>query len=324
MTTHVSSGDYQQAKMCAHKAMLLAIILSLFATAMVFILGEVLVTWLTPDPTLQKMMFELLPMVGFGQLIMAFCAVCWSILGSQGRYHVATFSRLATTWLFIVPFSAIFVYGGKFNLLGLISSLVLGGALRGVSNAYLIFRSDWKELCLEQSTVNTERLKRKADDNRPTNKEIPSASDASINAKLPKDSHDSTLKRIEQSPEAVKQPMDAVKQQVAKPKLGKKLPLESPGVPIDEETGFSQDADDTSSRPGMVIDTSTISAGISSCTSVGGVEDKWEASGSESDDDESDSEGEPNNDMLLSYFPIFNTNGQATTQEKSASGWGFF
>jgi hypothetical protein len=150
----MSNGAPKQAKNTAYKAMLLAVITSLIGTSFILILGKVLVTWLSPDPTLQKMMYEVLPLLGFGNIALSFGATCQAVLGSQGRHRLATFIKLLTTWIFVVPFAVIMVYGANFNLLGIAGSLLIGYSLRGGSNAFLIFSSDWTEQ-LEQLSRNT-------------------------------------------------------------------------------------------------------------------------------------------------------------------------
>ena len=42
-------------------------ILAVLFQGVVFILAMWIPSWLTPDPTLQKMLFDIIPLIGFGQ-----------------------------------------------------------------------------------------------------------------------------------------------------------------------------------------------------------------------------------------------------------------
>ena len=78
------------AKFCAFKAMYLGVMVSVFVTTLLFILSPYIPGWLSPDPTLQRMVFDVIPLIGFGQVIMSVGAVSWNIIGAQGRMHLAT------------------------------------------------------------------------------------------------------------------------------------------------------------------------------------------------------------------------------------------
>jgi Na+-driven multidrug efflux pump len=54
--------------MVANKVLYLGIVVAFFATAILLILSEYLPVWLTPDPTLQRMLLDLIPLMGFGQI----------------------------------------------------------------------------------------------------------------------------------------------------------------------------------------------------------------------------------------------------------------
>jgi hypothetical protein len=142
----MGAGQPRTAKIAAYKAIYLGIVVAVFSTSILFIVAEYLPVWLTPDPTLQRIIFELLPLMGFGQILMVVGTVCWGIIGAQGRVRLATTIEFIASWIIVIPISTLFVYAFNFNLLGLVAALVLGYTVGGLANAYLILRSDWGAL----------------------------------------------------------------------------------------------------------------------------------------------------------------------------------
>jgi hypothetical protein len=140
----MGAGEAQSAKLASYKAIYLGIVVAVFSTALLFIFAPYVPAWLTPDPTLQGMIFDLLPLIGFGQILMVPGLISWSIIAAQGRARLATTIEFVTSWLIVVPISAIFVYMYNYNLIGLVAALIVGYTLGGISIAYLILRSDWE------------------------------------------------------------------------------------------------------------------------------------------------------------------------------------
>ena len=323
VSEHLNNGSPKLAKTSAHKAMLLAIVVSLIITSLMYSLGRILVTWLSPDPTLQRMMYEVLPLLGLGQIVMAFCATCWSVLGSQGRHRIATAMKLLTTWVFVIPFAVILVYGANFNLLGLIAAMVLGCTLRGATNAYLIFSSDWDSLVDDEPSGEEDVEQDYHEIAEKGMLRLPPIS--SVVKSYPKEDPEEILPKVE--PEEVRnvtsdagskqyeQILDVTSDVESKVSLPNgqadineiveesstssslerqdTVGADTGGAPppppdnlIDNEDG----AEDPTGRAGMIIDTDTITVQVSSDSSLGGVEDRWvvescstESSGGDSD-----------------------------------------
>ena len=353
----MNNGSPKLAQSSAHKAMLLAIVVSLIITSLVYILGEILVTWLSPDPTLQRMMYDVLPLLGFGQTVLAFCATCWSVLGSQGRHQIATVTKLLTTWVLVIPFAVILVYVANFNLLSLVAALVMGCTLRGVSSAYLIFTSNWDNLAVDMSgeatmlvkqeiiqdehdavekgivqkmsksfteqsasITKSERISKDCDTNTKPVRILDNCHDAEstdIESKLSEPSRDANLNEVEEC--------SAVCSKEQEDTVG----ADTGGAPplVLQLDGNGDEVVDTSGRPGMMIDTETVTATVSSCsTSLGGVEDRWiveSVSGSSdaSDSTHSSSSASPSqndDDRPFGLGPIMDAAAAAATS------WGLF
>jgi hypothetical protein len=140
----MGAGKAQTGKLAAYKSIYLGIVVAVYSTALLFIAAPYIPGWLTPDPTLQGMIFELLPLIGFGQILMVPGLISWSVIAAQGRARLATTLEFITSWLIVIPISAVFVYVYNYNLLGLVAALVFGYTAGGMAIAYLILRSDWE------------------------------------------------------------------------------------------------------------------------------------------------------------------------------------
>jgi hypothetical protein len=143
---HMGNGRPDRAKSCAYKCILLGFQIAVFSTGLLYILAEYIPKWITPDPTLQKLMFDVIPLIGIGQIAMNLGILSWSVIGAQGRYRLATGIEFVASWFVVMPMSAIVVYKLRFNLQGLVGAVVLGYALSGATNLYIVLRSDWKKL----------------------------------------------------------------------------------------------------------------------------------------------------------------------------------
>jgi Na+-driven multidrug efflux pump len=153
---HLGANNPEQARLAAYKAIFLGALSSLFATSILFLIGEDLVRWLTPDPTLQRLMVELLPLVGIGQVAMTTGIVSWAIIGAQGRYRLSTGMQFIGSWGVTIPLSAFFTYGLKINLQGLAAALCIGYTMAGTGNTYILIRSQWARLATIISAENAE------------------------------------------------------------------------------------------------------------------------------------------------------------------------
>jgi len=144
----MGAGEMTLAKSSAYKGMYLAIVSSVYGTAGLFLMSGHLPGWITPDPTIQHMIFETLPLIGFGQILMSVGMVCWNIIGAQGpeRLRLATIIEFISSWILVVPMASVMIYGYNFNLMGLVGPLVLGYTVGCVAIIFILFTSDWAKL----------------------------------------------------------------------------------------------------------------------------------------------------------------------------------
>lgn len=153
---HLGSGQPAKARQSSFKSIAVSVIFASIITSVVWIIGEDLATWLTPDPTLQRLIIEVLPLMGLGNLTMTAGTVSWALVGAQGRYRLATFIALIGSWFFTLPLAAIYTYAFNFDIQGVTSAVVLGDIFTGTCLTYILFRSDWSRLSKTLMELNAE------------------------------------------------------------------------------------------------------------------------------------------------------------------------
>lgn len=150
----LGSGQPEKAKRSAYKSIFIGIFLSLFLTSIIFMLGESIATWFTDDPALQHIIADLIPLFGIGNMTLTMGTISWTLLGSQGRYRLATFVAFIASWFVTLPMAAVFTFQLKINLQGQTAAIVIGYMVSGSINAYLLFRSDWEQLSKSVQKAN--------------------------------------------------------------------------------------------------------------------------------------------------------------------------
>ena len=142
----LGSGQPAKAKRSALKSLLFGTFLSLFLTSAVFIVGDNIATLFTNDPALQHIIADLLPLFRIGNMTLTVGSISWTLLGSQGRYRLATSVACMASWLVTLPLAALFTFQLQINLQGQTAGLVIGYLVSGTINSYFLFRSDWDQL----------------------------------------------------------------------------------------------------------------------------------------------------------------------------------
>ncbi|KAL3920484.1 MAG: hypothetical protein SGILL_003239 [Bacillariaceae sp.] len=142
----MGSGQVDIAKYAGEKSIYFGVVVAIFETGFVFIVAEYLPGWLTPDPTLQKLLFDMLPLIGFAQIIMVAGMDAWAVIGAQGRVRMATVVEFIISWFIAVPLSALFVYGFNLNLESMVAALTIAYTVGANVYLYILLRSDWHGL----------------------------------------------------------------------------------------------------------------------------------------------------------------------------------
>ena len=142
----LGSGQPFRARSIANKALYVGVLISLIFSIPVIALKDILPRFFTKDETLQRMLSELLPFIGIGNMALMFGSMCWTILGAQGRYALATTMSFLGSWFVTIPLCAVFTFVLDFNLESITGAVVIGYAFSGAINASFLLRSNWKKL----------------------------------------------------------------------------------------------------------------------------------------------------------------------------------
>ena len=143
---HLGKGNPEMARKSSYKSLLLCFVASIFITSFFFLCGYDLPTWFSTDETIQRMIADLIPLVGLGNITMSFGMVCWSLVGAQGRFRLATLVSMISSWFVTIPLSAIFTVALNFNLKGLVGAVIVGYSTSTAMLMYILIRSDWQRL----------------------------------------------------------------------------------------------------------------------------------------------------------------------------------
>ncbi|KAL7563676.1 hypothetical protein ACA910_004079 [Epithemia clementina (nom. ined.)] len=142
----VGSGQPYRARGIANKSLYLGTIISLVFSIPIIGMRNVLPRCFTTDETLQRMLSELLPYIGIGNIALMFGSMCWTILGAQGRYALATAVGFLGSWFVTLPLSTITTFVFDLDLQSMAGAVVVGYAFSGALNASLVMRSNWDKI----------------------------------------------------------------------------------------------------------------------------------------------------------------------------------
>lgn len=145
----LGAGRPEKARLSAYKTIYLAIFVATTFTSLLFILGDNIPYWMTTDTTLQRLMLELIPLFGIGNIALAVGTQAWTIVGAQGRYRLSTAVGAGGSWLITIPLAVISTVVLKVDLQGQTAAVVIGYMASSTLNSYIMFTSDWEKLSLQ-------------------------------------------------------------------------------------------------------------------------------------------------------------------------------
>lgn len=143
---HLGNGNISKAQLASYKSLFMGVSLSFFITALLFILGEDLATWYTPDKVLQDMLNSCIPMIGVANIFMVYGMIAWNLVGAQGRYRLATIVSACMSFFVTLPLAALSTFYFVFNLKGIVGAVICGYSTTGLWLGYILLRSDWEHI----------------------------------------------------------------------------------------------------------------------------------------------------------------------------------
>ena len=130
----------------AEKSIYVGILLATFTAGALFVMAEFLPSFLTPNLVYQKLIFNQLPLIGFGGIIMVPGLVIEGIFCAQGRVRLMTTIEVFASWFVAIPLAAVLVYYLQSGLEGIVSGLVIGYSVGGTCLFFFFLRSNWEQL----------------------------------------------------------------------------------------------------------------------------------------------------------------------------------
>ena len=143
---HLVTNEPELAQISAGKSHFWGFSTSLFVTSLLYIAGMEFTQAISPDPTLQRLMMEVIPLLGIGNMVQSSGLISSSVLGAQERSGLAILLQFLCSWCLSILLGSIFVFGFRIDLQGIMSAVVLGMGLSSAGSAYVLLRSEWTEL----------------------------------------------------------------------------------------------------------------------------------------------------------------------------------
>ncbi len=146
LAKHLGKGDVETAQRSSGKSLFINTCLATVITAIFFLFHDFIAAWLTKDEILQGIINSMIPLIGVGNVFMAFGTTSWALVGAQGRFKIATIISGVVSCVVTVPLATIFCVWLGFGLDGLVASIVIGYTTVSFCMALVLLMSDWDSL----------------------------------------------------------------------------------------------------------------------------------------------------------------------------------
>lgn len=156
VSRHFGENCPSMARLSGYKALFLSMTVAAVISIVYMSLQYRLPAWFTKDETLQTMLSELVPFVGVANLTMQFGMTCWSLIGAQGKYKLATWVAFVSKWGVAMPMAAILVFIVRMDLQGLTAAVVIGYVSTGATLSYVLLSTDWKHIAIKIQERNND------------------------------------------------------------------------------------------------------------------------------------------------------------------------
>jgi len=153
---HFGENNPGMAKLSSYKSLFLSMSVATVVSIVYMSLQNQIPGWFTIDETLQSMLAELVPFVGVANITMQFGMTSWSLIGAQGKYKLATWVSLVSSWGATLPIAAVFVFVFHLDLQGLTAAVVIGYVSTGAALSYVLLCTDWVKTTRKIQEKNAE------------------------------------------------------------------------------------------------------------------------------------------------------------------------
>merc|ERR1712085_219602 len=148
----LGKGRPALAKLSSYKSMFMAMVMSVLVSTLLLYFSDPVTTWLTQDPTLATMLSEQSPLIAVGNVTMNMGMVCWSLIGAQGRYRLATSISTVCSIFITLPVGALITIYLRIDLQGLVFAVVVGYSTTAMFLSYVLLMTNWEKLSTKMQT----------------------------------------------------------------------------------------------------------------------------------------------------------------------------
>jgi hypothetical protein len=146
ISEYLATGFYQEAILLSRKVVLFGYLLAGSVGSFWLVASTGIAKTLISDNSLRELVMDSSGLLSLAMAARIFSQLYWHLASAQGRFGLATFSSLATKWLFILPVSLLFVAAIQLDLKFILLVVSAGHAGKAFILGYKVFGTDWDAL----------------------------------------------------------------------------------------------------------------------------------------------------------------------------------
>jgi MATE family multidrug resistance protein len=143
---HLGCGDTHSAKIATKLCLFAGSVVAVVSSVLLHLYDDALVSLLTQNEELQEVLEQVLPLVGYGSLVLVFAKVASSLMSAQGRCREATIVSVLCSYCITLPAAQIMVYGFNVNLQAIVAAVVYGRTTFAAIMLHFMWWSNWERL----------------------------------------------------------------------------------------------------------------------------------------------------------------------------------
>ena len=153
---HLGRGDPRSAKVTGYKCLAYCGGLSLVVSAMFYIWHKEIIALFTNSPLIAASLGKTVVLIAVGNVIVGLGGTASVILTAQGRPGIATWANGISVWAISIPLSALFTFGLKYNITGLVCSMLTAYTTSSLIMLAFVFTTNWAKASMEVIAAEAE------------------------------------------------------------------------------------------------------------------------------------------------------------------------
>lgn len=144
----VGKRDTQAARVATQVSYILAFVISIFNSLLIFFCKKYLIAMFTHDEEVVKLANVVMSVVAANQLADSINVIEAGILRGQGRQQLGSYLNLVSYYGIALPLAFVFAFHLDLGLAGLLLGLVLGVLVLSIAEFVCILKSNWGDILL--------------------------------------------------------------------------------------------------------------------------------------------------------------------------------